>query len=303
MFSHVTEFKGALVEIIRKPLSSFVTISLIGISIGLPSIFVIIGENFLSGLDRIDQSVKINVFLEEGISISEGLEFSREIQNQLDVSMVRFISSEEAIKEFQKQTNLSEILFTLDQNPLPHVVEVVPISFEPIDVSILVASLSDRDGVESASTNLNWLERLYGVFSIVKSVGIVFAVTFFVGLILVVAHTIGAAIHNKAEEINLMLLLGATRSFIRRPFLYLGFWYGLGGGLFANIITQISLHSLASGVERLAQSYQSSFSLDRGGGEIFFLILLTGVSLGLMGAFLGLLKKMGEINPKRLSYS
>ena len=303
MFSHVTEFKGALVEIIRKPLSSFVTISLIGISIGLPSIFVIIGENFLSGLDRIDQSVKINVFLEEGISISEGLEFSREIQNQLDVSMVRFISSEEAIKEFQKQTNLSEILFTLDQNPLPHVVEVVPISFEPINVSILVASLNDRNGVESASTNLNWLERLYGVFSIIKSVGIVFAVTFFVGLILVVAHTIGAAIHNKAEEINLMLLLGATSSFIRRPFLYLGFWYGLGGGLFANIITQISLLSLANGVERLAQSYQSSFSLDRGGSEIVFLILLTGVSLGIMGAFLGLLKKMGEINPKRISYS
>ena len=303
MFSHVTEFKGALVEIIRKPLSSFVTISLIGISIGLPSIFVIIGENFLSGLDRIDQSVKINVFLEEGISISEGLALSREIQNQLDVSMVRFISSEEAIKEFQKQTNLSEILFTLDQNPLPHVVEVVPISFEPINVSILVASLNDRNGVESASTNLNWLERLYGVFSIIKSVGIVFAVTFFVGLILVVAHTIGAAIHNKAEEINLMLLLGATSSFIRRPFLYLGFWYGLGGGLFANIITQISLLSLANGVERLAQSYQSSFSLDRGGSEIVFLILLTGVSLGLVGAFLGLLKKMGEINPKRISYS
>jgi len=303
VFSHVTEFKGALVEIIRKPLSSFVTISLIGISIGLPSIFVIIGENFLSGLDRIDQSVKINVFLEEGISISEGLALSREIQNQLDVSMVRFISSEEAIKEFQKQTNLSEILFTLDQNPLPHVVEVVPISFEPINVSILVASLNDRNGVESASTNLNWLERLYGVFSIIKSVGIVFAVTFFVGLILVVAHTIGAAIHNKAEEINLMLLLGATSSFIRRPFLYLGFWYGLGGGLFANIITQISLLSLANGVERLAQSYQSSFSLDRGGSEIVFLILLTGVSLGIMGAFLGLLKKMGEINPKRISYS
>ena len=303
MFSHATEFKGALDEIIRKPLSSFVTINLIGISIGLPSIFVIIGENFLSGLDRIDQSVKINVFLEEGISISEGLALSREIQNQLDVSMVRFISSEEAIKEFQKQTNLSEILFTLDQNPLPHVVEVVPISFEPINVSILVASLNDRNGVESASTNLNWLERLYGVFSIIKSVGIVFAVTFFVGLILVVAHTIGAAIHNKAEEINLMLLLGATSSFIRRPFLYLGFWYGLGGGLFANIITQISLLSLANGVERLAQSYQSSFSLDRGGSEIVFLILLTGVSLGIMGAFLGLLKKMGEINPKRISYS
>ena len=115
VFSHVTEFKGALVEIIRKPLSSFVTISLIGISIGLPSIFVIIGENFLSGLDRIDQSVKINVFLEEGISISEGLEFSREIQNQLDVSMVRFISSEEAIKEFQKQIGKSRMILYLCQ--------------------------------------------------------------------------------------------------------------------------------------------------------------------------------------------
>ena len=303
MFSHMRELKGALHEIIRKRLSSFITISLIGISIGLPSIFVIIGENFLSGLERIDQSIKINVFLEEGISVSEGLALSREIQNQLEVSMVRFISSEEAIKEFQKQTNLSEILFTLGNNPLPHVVEVVPVSLDPIDVSILVASLNDRAGVESASTNLNWLERLYSVFSIIKSVGIVFAVTFFVGLVLVVAHTVGVAIQNKAEEVDLMLLLGASSSFIRRPFLYLGFWYGLGGGLFANIITQISLLSLADRVERLAQSYQSSFSLDKGGSEMFFLILLTGVSLGVTGAFLGLSKKMAEINPKRLNHS
>ena len=303
MFSHMRELKGALDEIIRKRLSSFITISLIGISIGLPSIFVIIGENFLSGLERIDQSIKINVFLEEGISVSEGLALSKEIQNQLEVSTVRFISSEEAIKEFQKQTNLSEILFTLGNNPLPHVVVVVPVSLDPIDVSLLVSSLNDRAGVESASTNLNWLERLYSVFSIVKSVGIVFAITFFVGLILVVAHTVGVAIQNKAEEVDLMLLLGASSSFIRRPFLYLGFWYGLGGGLFANIITQISLLSLANSAERLAQSYQSSFSLDKGGSEMFFLILLTGVSLGITGAFLGLLKKMREINPKRFKYS
>ena len=303
MFSHMRELKGALDEIIRKRLSSFITISLIGISIGLPSIFVIIGENFLSGLERIDQSIKINVFLEEGISVSEGLALSREIQNKPDVSMVRFISSEEAIKEFQKQTNLSEILFTLGNNPLPHVVVVVPVSLDPIDVSLLVSSLNDRAGVESASTNLNWLERLYSVFSIVKSVGIVFAITFFVGLILVVAHTVGVAIQNKAEEVDLMLLLGASSSFIRRPFLYLGFWYGLGGGLFANIITQISLLSLANSAERLAQSYQSSFSLDKGGSEMFFLILLTGVSLGITGAFLGLLKKMREINPKTFKYS
>ena len=116
MFSHMRELKGALDEIIRKRLSSFITISLIGISIGLPSIFVIIGENFLSGLERIDQSIKINVFLEEGISVSEGLALSGEIQNKPEVSMVRFISSEEAIKEFQKQTNLSEILFTLGKS-------------------------------------------------------------------------------------------------------------------------------------------------------------------------------------------
>ena len=117
----------------------------------------------------------------------------------------------------------------------------MPVSLDPIDVSILVASLNDRAGVESASTNLNWLERLYSVFSIIKSVGVVFAIIFFVGLILVVAHTVGVAIQNKAEEVDLMLLLGASSSFIRRPFLYLGFWYGLGGGLFANILTQISL--------------------------------------------------------------
>ena len=100
-----------------------------------------------------------------------------------------------------------------------------------------------------------------------------------------------------------MFLLGAKSSFIRRPFLYLGFWYGLGGGFFANIITQDSYFPIATGVERLAQSYQSSFSFDRGGSDMFFLILVIGVLLGTTGAFLALSKKMGEINPKGHRYS
>ena len=200
VFSHIKELKSSYHEIIRKPLSSFITVSLIGLSIGLPSIFVVLGGNLLSGLDRIDQSVKINVFFDKNILVADGLALSKEIQNQPDVALVRFISSEEAIKEFQRQTKLSEILFTLGQNPLPHVVEVVPVSFDPIDVSILVSVLNDLAGVESASTNLNWLERFYGLFSIMRIVGIVFAAAFFVGLILVVAHTIRLLFRIKQKK-------------------------------------------------------------------------------------------------------
>ena len=292
---HFDDLKKTAAELITNPLNSTLSLLLIAVSIALPSIFLTLTTNFMSGLDRIDESPKINVYLREEVSIEEGMTVTRGLLEHPQVSEATFISADEALKEFQEGSNLSGILIALDENPLPHVVEVVPSSLDPLDVSNLVMSIELYDQVQEASINLRWLERLFAISLILKRLVFVLALILFLGVILVIAHTIGVAIQFKRQEIELMLLIGATHGFVKRPFRYLGFWYGFGGGLLAAVITELSVSSLSGSVEALAQSYRSSYALDSGGIVGILAIIVVGVFLGVVGASIGVSRHVKEI--------
>ncbi len=89
---------------------------------------------------------------------------------------------------------------------------------------MLVISLEEYDLVESVSFDLEWVERLFAMLQfgerLVVSLGFVLAL----GVLLVIGNTIRLAIENRRSEIEIIKLVGGTDRFVRRPFLYLGFW-------------------------------------------------------------------------------
>ena len=105
------------------------------------------------------------------------------------------------------------------------------------------------------------------------------------------------AILNRRQEIEIVKLVGGTDSFVRRPFIYLGFWYGVGGAVMALLLTQVSILALAGPVENLAGSYGSNFALAGPGFMGSLVILATGVLLGVAGALLAVGRHLGEIEP------
>jgi cell division transport system permease protein len=118
-----------------------------------------------------------------------------------------------------------------------------------------------------------------------------------IAVLLVVGNTIRLDIQNRREEIEVSKLIGASDSFIRRPFLYTGFWYGIIGGLLAWIITLLSLSMMENPIHKLALLYHSDFRLTGLGAENTLLLIMISCALGLIGSWIAVSRHLKDIEP------
>ena len=118
------------------------------------------------------------------------------------------------------------------------------------------------------------------------------------GVVLILGNTIRLAIESRREEIVVVKLVGGSNAFVRRPFLYTGLWYGVGGGVLASVLVAASLWFLAGPVNRLADLYQSSFQLAGLGIMGALNLVLLSAALGLVGAWLAVTRHLSEIEPR-----
>ena len=118
------------------------------------------------------------------------------------------------------------------------------------------------------------------------------------GVLLVVGNTIRLAVESRRQEIEVVTLIGATHAFVRRPFLYSGAWYGLGGGVLALVILMLGGNWLASPVAALAESYGAHFALPSLGGRNSVFLLLFSTLLGWLGAWLAVGRHLSDIKPR-----
>jgi len=161
----------------------------------------------------------------------------------------------------------------------------------------LSQQLLSIDGVDDALVDLAWVQRLQAMVSIGQRAVLVLGALLALGVLLVVGNTIRLEIQNRREEILVVKLVGGTDGFVRRPFLYTGLWYGLGAGLLAWVLVQLSLWYLSSVVDHLIQLYQSDFQLQGLGVGASAVLLLLAILLGSSGAWLAVLRHLKVIEP------
>jgi cell division transport system permease protein len=115
--------------------------------------------------------------------------------------------------------------------------------------------------------------------------------------VLVIGNTIRLAILNCQSEIKIMKLVGATDRFIRRPFLYTGFWYGLLGGFFAWCTILFAMSVLAAPISILTTQYASDYQLRWFARQLFLYLPLTGLLIGVLGAWIAVGRHLDAIEP------
>ena len=118
------------------------------------------------------------------------------------------------------------------------------------------------------------------------------------GVLLVIGNTIRLAIENRREEIVVVKLVGGSDAFVRRPFLYTGLWYGLGGAVLSWLIINAALWGLRSPLSAVALLYQSDFQLQGLAAEGGLQLLLLGSFLGLVGAWSAVARHLSAIRPQ-----
>ncbi len=116
-------------------------------------------------------------------------------------------------------------------------------------------------------------------------------------MILVIGNTVRLAIENRRDEILVAKLVGGTDAFVRRPFLYTGAWYGLGGGVVAWILLQLALWWLTGPIERLAGLYRTDFALVGLGFDGVLALIIVAMLLGWLGSWVAVKRHLDDIEP------
>lgn len=304
---HVYSFFSSIGSMLRSPLGTIMTVAVLGIALALPLGLWVVVKN-LQQVNPVTEDISsISVFLNAGVGSTEVDKLAAEVRAWPEVDKLIALSPEEALADFRKNSGFAAAVDALSDNPLPWVLEV---KLQSADTDIeqqednaaqqiekLLIRLESYPNVDFAQYDLKWLERLQAIMSLGRTIAQILAILFGLAVIFVVGNTIRLDIQNRREEIEVMSLVGATEAFIRRPFLYTGFWYGLLGGLVAISLVGVALGLIKSPLQRLLVSYQSQFELLTPGLSGSLLVLLGGGVLGLFGAALAVRRHLQHLNP------
>lgn len=296
---HLRVFINSLGRMRENPFSSFLTVAVIGIALALPSGLHVILKNVQGISAGWENAAQISLFLKAGINEDNARRLASRLEAMPEIAGVKYMSPNDALEEFRQLSGFGDALNALDENPLPALLIVQPVAgyMEPAQIGNLLDRLRGYSEVDMAQLDMEWVKRLYALMEIGKRGVLVLAALLALAVLLIVGNTIRLAIQNKRDEIEVQILIGATDAFIRRPFLYSGIWHGLLGAIIAWLLVAISLWLLNAPVRRLSVLYNSNFELGSLGLSASAILLVSGVLLGLMGAWVAVGKHLREIEP------
>jgi len=299
-------FFSSLGTLVGHRLATTMTVLVLGIAMVLP-LGLYLAVNNLRGLDlQQDEWGAITVFLQDDVSEKEAAGLARMIENRPDAS-AQTVSPRQGMDEFRQASGFGQVLDLFDENPLPWVLLVTPQAQDAQELGMVVenleAWLQTRDAVDIVQVDHKWLQRLAGLLELGEAFVTVLSVMFSLAVFVVVANTIRLDVANRREEIEILSVVGAGESFIRQPFLYTGFWYGLLGALFALMLLSISVLYLQRPLEGLLAAYGNSFEIQSLGAHQAAMVLLAGGALGFLGAWVSVqrylrqLRVSGQLGP------
>jgi cell division transport system permease protein len=275
------------------------TAAVIGIALALPSGLYLLTDNLQRLSTQWDGNASFSVFLHKNVSLQQAQTLQNRLQQWPEIDSLQLITPEQALLEFRALSGFGEALDALDENPLPFVITIKPARAQSDagSVALLLDKLRAFPEVELAQLDLQWVKRFNAIVDIVRRSIWVMAALLGLAVLLITGNTIRLEIQNRRDEIEITKLIGATNGFIRRPFLYSGFWYGVMGAVVAGLLVELAFLQLHSPVRQLAGLYQSGFSLQTLSLVESLALLVAGTSLGLLGAWLAVGRHLAAIEP------
>jgi len=297
---HIQSLFFALGQLSKTPVSTLMTSASLGIALALPAGLneLVISVQGLGG--NFEEINKISLFLKKHVTEPQIKELKQQFLSINEIATIKHISPKQALVEFKQHSGFGDALNSLNNNPLPHVLIIEPsLSVAtPSQLESLLEKLSQQPEVDIAQLDIKWLKRLFSFIEIGKTGILIISLLLALAVLLIIVNTIRLAIENRRNEIIITKLIGGTNSFIRRPFLYLGLWYGFFGGLVAIFFVDLSLLIIQQPIKQLATLYQTEiFSLSIMSFTHNMQIILSGILLGLIGAWFAVNRQLKHIEP------
>lgn len=266
------------------------TVLVLGIAMFLPLGLYVTLTNLESINLRQDEWNVVTVYFQTGTEQTDIEQLTKTINERFQPQSVVLISPEQGMTEFRQASGFGESLEILEENPLPWVMQVSPrngLTGQLEDrVNELTAFLQTIDSIELVQFDHKWLQRLGRMMELGSTAVTMLILLFGLAVMVVVANTIRLDVASHAEEIEILALVGASNAFVRQPFLYTGFWYGLMGALLAILLLGLSMLYLDQPLALLLETYGTEFNLRGLGAGNTSLVLASGGMLGWLGGLI-----------------
>ena len=281
---HGYSIVASLGRLLRKPWATLLTVGVMAVALALPlGLWLVLGNMARLG-GEVRESRDIAVFLKMDVDAAKAEAIAASLRARSDVAKVERVTPDQALEQLRARPDLADAIDALGadaaQAALPSVLRVSPKG----DELLLADSLKTLPEAERVQHDAVWRERLDAWLRFGGRAVLVLAALLGLGALLVVGNTVRLDIQSRREEIGVLQLLGASDGFVRRPFLYLGAWYGLAAGALALGVLTVAWMALRQPLADLAAEYGSSFAL-RGLDPLPALCVLVGAGLlGWLGA-------------------
>lgn len=285
----------------KTPIATLMTVLVIAVALALPTIFHVLYKNSERISEQWDKASEINLFLKKDMSQQRVQVLIKKLQLEYaEIETVTHITSHQALQEFKEMSGFSKALDYIGENPLPDLLIVIPTK-EAMNIAsskLLVAKLKREQGIDLVRVDIDWIEKLQAIISVVVDIVIAIAFLLLMSVLLIVSNTIRLNILNQRSQIEIMKLVGATNSFIQLPFLYVGAWYGFLGGAIAWLFTFGLVQWLQSGMQSLMGLYQVQFEIIAMNLQEIAILLAVATFLGFIASYISVKQYLVKIEPK-----
>lgn len=289
---HLRALHQVFKRIRHQRLATLMMAFVMGVTLCLPGVLYVIVDNLNRLANNIQGEPQISLFLRLDVTPPAIADIRQRLKKHPGIKSFQFNSKESAWQQLKREDDGSEVLGSMEQNPLPDAFLVQPRSLNPENVENLQKEMQQWPEVELAQVDASWIKRLHSWLELSRKAILVLALLLSFTLIAIIGNTIRLQILTQREEIEVSRLIGATNAFIRRPFLYSGVLYGLLGGLIAWLLLAMVIALFNHSVADLAKLYGSDFRLNLPGWEIGLILVASSIVLGWLGSYIAVQRSL-----------
>lgn len=297
---HVYAFKSALAHLRVSPGNFLFNVLVVAIALALPIAGLTLIENIRPVSAQLSIEPEISVFLAPATPRNDALALSaplRQILKSANVTAkINFVTKDKALAAMEETSSLAEVLSTLGGNPLPDAYVLSLSNSDTHRVDALVQQLKALPNVDVVQVDSAWVKRLSALVQVLQMALLFLAVALGGVVVVVIFNATRLQVISHQAEISVTRLLGATNSFIHRPYYYTGALLGSLAGCAALALVAISLHPLNQSIAEFAKLYASEFHLTPLGIWPSLALIALSLGLGLCGAFLSVRRQLSRIN-------
>lgn len=294
---HVTQAKRSFLALWQRPMGNILTLAVISMALAMPSCLYLLGKNIAAVANDVASPAQVSSFIEEGTPEARVMVIKDQVESWEDVGNVEYISPQQGLDDLSQYSGFEQAISLLDDYALPGVLIITPSVEDNKTIKAIAKKLSEQQDITDVRLDEDWLTRLDAIRTLVMTIVVTLSVLMLGSVFLIVGNTLRFNVLANKDEIQTMKLIGATDSFILRPYLYSGMWFGVLGAFTAWVLTALITILMNSSVEGLALLYDSRFRLIGLSWDESLLLLMLGTFLGCLAAKVSAQRHLKEIEP------